>query len=158
MNSRAINQELDAILASSSDGRLRPAAVKKWAMRHRSSAIYRELKKWTKDEAAEAWLTHLCGNMIRAYYVVTSTPDNRPIKTRAFVSLSSDRATGGGYRPMVKVLSSEELSRQMLADAFAELERFERKYRGLQELTGIFDLAHQLRGDYDDGEEDPDEP
>ena len=58
--------------------------------------------------------------------------------TQAYVSVSSDRAAGGGYRATVQVLSDTDLRRQFLQDALAELNTFQKKFARIKALAGIF--------------------
>lgn len=65
---------------------------------------------------------------------------------QVFVSLSSDRKEqGGGYRPLTTVLADKDMRAQLLADACAEMERFQQKYAMLKELAGVFDAMKQFK-------------
>ena len=57
---------------------------------------------------------------------------------RAFVSLSTDRMAGGGYRTLQSVMSDEQLRNQMLRDALGELRAVEQKYRRIERLSPVF--------------------
>jgi hypothetical protein len=61
-------------------------------------------------------------------------------ETRAFVSLRDDRPSG--YQTISSVLSSSELTDRLLAQALADLEAFERRYKMLEEIV---DLVKQAR-------------
>jgi hypothetical protein len=54
------------------------------------------------------------------------------------VSLRPDRATGGGYRGIVSVMSDARLRDQLLQDAMEDMEHFQQKYRHLEELAEVF--------------------
>ena len=61
-----------------------------------------------------------------------------------YVSLTTDRVKGGGYRAVEEVLTSEELLQTMLADAFRELRRFRLKYERLSALRPVFDAVDKV--------------
>lgn len=64
---------------------------------------------------------------------------------RQFVSLSVDRASGG-YRPIADVMSQAELRDIMVSDALADLEKMEKRYQKLTELSRIWVEAGKVRG------------
>lgn len=69
-------------------------------------------------------------------YVIEMPHNEQTFRVRGLVSLSSDRAReGGGYRQIERVLEDAEWRKELLADALAEMRRFEMKYAVLQELT-----------------------
>lgn len=57
---------------------------------------------------------------------------------RAFVSLTTDRHSGNGYRAITEVFASQQHRTQLLKDALAEMETFRKKYNTLRELDGVF--------------------
>ena len=63
---------------------------------------------------------------------------NKMIEHNVFVSLSTDRMSGGGYRIMTDVLRDDEARQIMLADALRELHRIQRQFRDLRELERVF--------------------
>lgn len=128
-----IARELDRI-ARVNDGVLRQEDVVAFA-RDPSTALHSQFD-WDDTEAAHQWRLQQAAQVIRMQVRVFED-DTAPV--RAFVSLTPDRATGGGYRMMASVLSSEELSRQMMMDALAELSCVRRKYRTLMRLSGVWD-------------------
>jgi len=68
---------------------------------------------------------------------------------RAFVSLSADRVTGGGYRSLHSVLDNELLAAIMLRDALAELRRFRVKYNRLKSLAPVMAVIEKLEQEAD---------
>lgn len=62
---------------------------------------------------------------------------------RAFVSLTTDRHAGGGYRTIASVLSDDDLRAQMLQDALDELDVFKTKYAALKEMKPVFTAAEK---------------
>ncbi len=68
--------------------------------------------------------------------------------TRVFVSLTPDRSRDGGYRVLADVLDDARLRDVMLADALNELGSFERKYKKLSELAGVFKAIRKVPGSH----------
>lgn len=66
---------------------------------------------------------------------------------RAFVSLSTDRGTGGGYRRMRDVMNDPEARAVLLQDALAELRMYQAKYAGLRELDKLWDAAAEIEAE-----------
>lgn len=94
---------------------------------------------WDEADAAERYWLETAGAIIRAYKVwVTVSGSDKPTQIRAFVSLSSDRADGGGYRSVAAVLEDESMRETMLQDAIRDLKVFQRKYELLTELESVF--------------------
>ena len=88
---------------------------------------------WDDAKAAYSHRLELARVIIRTYVTVVSE-ESAPV--RAYVSLSDDRRLlGGGYRSMVSVLRNSDQRAVLLADAKADMLRFEQKYEGLVELA-----------------------
>lgn len=120
-------------IAKRCGGVLKPEIVVEEA-RPKSSPIHNRFE-WDDSAAAQHYRIWQARMLIRV--CVQKLPG---IKTPVdvFVSLSSDRAKGDGYRIMTDVLSDEDMKAEMLSDAMAELEIFRIKYRRLKELAGVF--------------------
>ena len=127
-----IARELERI-ALANDGVLRQEDVVAFA-RDPSTALHSQFD-WDDTEAAHQWRLQKAAQVIRMQVRVL---EEDAASVRAYVSLTPDRANGGGYRMMASVLSNEELSRQMMLDALAELSAVRRKYRTLQRLSGVW--------------------
>ena len=133
-------------LAADHEGLLRPEIVVA-AARSEDSPMHGEFD-WEDSVAAQNWRVHQASVLIRV--TVGFSAELRE-NVRLFVSLTPDRqVAGGGYRTLASVLSDAERRRQMVEDALAELRAFEKKYKNLLELAGVFgaikratkDLAH----------------
>lgn len=98
--------------------------------------------EWDNSAAAYNWRLEQARHLIRVY--VTVIDADGPKECRAFVSLSADRATGGGYRTMVSVLNDDALRANLVADAMDEMERFRNKYASLKELAAVFDAMDRV--------------
>lgn len=100
---------------------------------------------WEDSEAAHKWRLHQARNLINVV-VEKMGPGEEPLFTHVFVSLTTDRKIGGGYRETVDVLHNPDHKSQLLADAFADMKVFEKKYRSLKELSGVFSAMRAARG------------
>jgi hypothetical protein len=127
----AILKELNLI--AKRDGTLRPEAVVDFA-RNKKTALHKRFT-WDNTAAAYQWRLHEARMIIRVSVTVISEDIG---ECRAFVSLKSDRQADIGYRPMVSILSHEDLREQMLRDALEEIQAFKMKYKGLKELAEVF--------------------
>jgi hypothetical protein len=88
--------------------------------------------EWDDSAAAAAYRIDQARHLLRV--TVTHLPTgSESTRVRAFVSLSTD----AGYRPIGAVLINSQHRQQLLADARAEMERFERKYGHLTELAEV---------------------
>jgi hypothetical protein len=93
---------------------------------------------WDKSQAAERYWLETAGALIRSYKVMVKVNGSeKSVPVRAYVSLSTDRKKGGGYRTLTNVLDDDVLHDQMLADAMAELQVFQNKYSVLSEMEAV---------------------
>jgi hypothetical protein len=101
--------------------------------------------EWDDNAAAHQFRLYQARELIRcAVRIVSINNTQKPI--RIFVSLTSDRGSGGGgYRVTADVLSREDLRQQMLSDALEDMKRFEEKYNSLQELVEVFSAIQDVR-------------
>lgn len=130
-----IQGELEQILAADPQGMLRAEAVVEFAREKTDSALHTKFP-WDDEEAARLKRLDIARGIIRVYRIVVN--EAKPEPFRAYVSLTSDRVKGGGYRPAMAVLSSEEMRKQMLADAYKVMKNFMAKYGTLNELAEVF--------------------
>lgn len=72
--------------------------------------------------------------------VLADDTDPSPV----FVSLSSDRMHGKGYRVMCDVMNDADMREQLLKDALAELNKFQIKYRTLRKLAEVFSAIRKV--------------
>src|SRR6516225_8122516 len=105
MRKDRIREELEVIAKASRGGILHAARVVAWARDHEKSALHRRFQ-WNDDKAAREYRLWQARSLIQVYIVDDGGQ-------AAMVSLTIDRANGGGYRPIVDVLASEELSHIM---------------------------------------------
>ena len=100
-----------------------------------------ECFEWDDSEAAEKYRQWQARDLIRVRVTVI---DGVEESIRAYVSLMPDRVDGCAYRPMLTVLSSNEMRAQLLADAAAEFAVFRKKYGGIKALAKLFEEADRV--------------
>lgn len=125
-----IKTELLKLQKSAKGGLLHADAVVNWAASHPKSAIHKSLT-WDDATAAHAYRIWQVRELIHMHIV-------SDIGAPMMVSLSYDRAQGGGYRAIDDVLQSRDLSEIMLNDALAELKRVQTRYARVKELTSVW--------------------
>lgn len=135
--SAKLKAELLAIQKASKDRMLHAANVVAWAKRNRASALYRQFE-WSDRKAGQEYRLWQARRLIAINIV---TEDGGP----QIVSLSFDRAKGGGYRAVSDVLSSRNLSEIMLRDALAELQRVQERFQRVKELTSVWSEVKRVR-------------
>lgn len=100
--------------------------------------------QWDDAAAAELYREDQARELVRSLTVDISRSnlESRPI--RAFVNVE----TGGerGYVSTATAMSSEDLRRQVLQRAFAELEAWRARHAELSELARIFSVIDETRG------------
>lgn len=136
MTNELIVRELERI-AADHDGILQPETVVNTA-RDPKSPLHGWFQ-WDDSEAAKQWRLQQARQLIRVAVTYEQVAPDKRIAHRVFVSVSTDRQEdGGGYRLTSAVLNNEELRRQMLIDARAEMQTFRNKYATLSELARVF--------------------
>jgi hypothetical protein len=122
-------------LSSVNRGMLNPQAVVD-AARDKTSPLHNQFT-WDDTEAAEQYRLQQARRLIRVT-VRFLEPSEPSTTTRVFVSLSTDRKAGNGYRVLADVMSDAKLRAQLLADAHRDMLAFRRKYAALSELADVF--------------------
>lgn len=130
-------------IAAENGGILQPALVVE-AARPKASPLHSRFE-WSDTKAAQEYRLLQARQLIRV--TVDVLPGGSDTEERIWVSLPADRVeTGGGYRPLVTVLSDSELRKQLLAGALEEMEYFTQKYQRLEELAGVFAAIRKVKG------------
>lgn len=102
--------------------------------RNPESPLHTEFE-WDDRKAAEAHRLDRAGYLIRSIEViVTETPATKPI--RAFVSVQRDEDRS--YTSVAHALASPDLRAQVVAQAWADLEAWHRRYAELAEFAKFF--------------------
>jgi hypothetical protein len=122
-------------IATANGGKATPKAVLD-AARVQSSPIHRFFE-WDDAKAAEAYRLDQASYLIRSIEVqYTGKPEDR---VRAFHIVRSEDASG--YAPIGTILSSQDMTKQLIQRAKAELASWARRYQSIQhavEISGIF--------------------
>lgn len=127
-------------LADQNDGLLTPETVVE-AARSPKSPLHQQFT-WDDNKAAHEYRLWQARTLLRVTVEYLPTVKQN---VRVFVSLTPDREeTSGGYRPLVEVLSDADQRKQLLADALAELQYFQKKYAMLKELAGVWREVRKL--------------
>ena len=136
-----IRRELDRLRAQAG-GLLSPERVVEFAS-NPETALHSQFT-WDDGEAAHQYRLWQARKVISV--VVIERDDSAGPRIRSFVSLTTDRVPGGGYRELDDVLSDERLHRQMLDDALDDLRRVRRKYQALQSLRPVWRAMDEVDG------------
>lgn len=139
----SIKDELLAIKAGNTDDKLYPQESVDWAQENAESDLHGHFL-WDNEQAGNEHRLAQARRLIMVYVV---TEDRTPI----LISLTPDRVNGGGYRAISDVLAVPDLTAIMLRDAFAELERVEKKYYRLKELSDVFAELGRARANHRSG-------
>jgi hypothetical protein len=140
MNDSYIVDELKAI-ADEHDGMLLPQDVVE-AAKLKSSPLHSYFE-WDDKKASYQFRLEQARRLIRVSVDVVEGANK---ENRVFVSLTSDRVAGGGYRTLVSVMSTERGRSALLEDALSELRMFRKKYERLRELAEVFRAIDGLDG------------
>lgn len=136
-----IEEELKEILAASPDGLLHAEDVVEYAHENKNSALNSKFP-WDDEVAARLKRLDIARGIIRVYRIVVS--EAKPESFRAYVSLSTDRTRGGGYRAAMDVLSSEEMRKTLAADFYKVMRNAMRKFDSLREfMPEVFTTIEQ---------------
>lgn len=141
IGNKLIIQELERISARNG-GILKPEDIVNDA-RNPKSPLHKRFD-WNNTKAAYEWRLLQARNLIRV--VVQIIPNGTSEPSRVWVSLMQDQnKKGGGYRPLISVLSNEELRRQLLEEALRDMECFSQKYYHLNELATLFSAIKKVK-------------
>lgn len=141
-----IGEELAHIASLHPEGMCVPSDVVKYAEDPKTKLHSRFT--WDDEKAGHNYRLWQARQVIRLELKVITTGDrenaelifNMPekkVQTRQYVSLSTDRDSGG-YRSIDVILEDEALRAQMVKDALLELQIFRAKYKSLKELAEVF--------------------
>jgi hypothetical protein len=132
-----IRQALESLAV---DNKLDPVAVVE-AARDKTSPLH-DCFTWDNSEAAHQFRLIEARKLIQVHVeMLPGSSDSSPV----WVSLTTDRNAGGGYRPLVSILSNAEQRAMLLSDALRDLEYFRKKYGMLKELAAVFAAAKKVK-------------
>ena len=141
-NNSQIRTELEQLRIANGGELVPPEQVVEFARRNRRSALHAEFE-WDDTAAAQQYRLEQARRIIRLNINVLPT-ENGNVTVPMYVSLTSDRRTGGGYRTLESVMNNDDLREQLLEQALTELQRVRRKYQTLQELTPVFSALDRV--------------
>ena len=134
-----IKQELERLRRP--DGLLMPVDVVNRARDPES--VLHECFNWDDSDAAEQYRLWQARQLLR---VVVSVLPGTDTMTKVNVSLYSDRAQGGGYRPLIAVLRDPSSRAALLEDARKDAQAFRERYSHLQEVAAIITAIDDTLG------------
>lgn len=100
--------------------------------------------QWDDQAAAELYREDQARELVRSLTIDVSRSNLEQKPVRAFVNV--DVGSERGYVTTATAMSSEELRKQVLQRAFAELEAWRARHAELTELARIFSAIDETRG------------
>lgn len=99
--------------------------------------------EWDDSKAAHAHRVWQARRLIVSVGLIEDG-DREPVQL--YYSLSSDRASGGGYRDIRDIVSDDELREELLRDAASDAARFKEKFQRIKhDLAEMFDAIDRLQ-------------
>lgn len=100
--------------------------------------------EWNDDKAADQYRRDQARSLIQKCKITMI--DASPVQIRAFVSLPSDRESGGGYRLTSDVVSDEFLKEELLRDIRLTISRWSMKLHLLDKdlATAVTEIELRL--------------
>lgn len=96
--------------------------------------------EWDDSEAAKQYRREQARSLIQKCKITVL--DSTPTHVRAFISLPSDRESGGGYRMTANVLANEDMKEEFLHDIKLTIARWTKKLHLLD--SDLADLIVKL--------------
>lgn len=138
-DAQKVGEELERIRVKH-NGRLEP----EWVVHNAKSPRnpLHDLFEWDDTVAAQNFRVDQARSVIRSVdVVVEEAPQMKP--TRAFVSVVQERDRS--YTSVQHAMSDDDLRKQLIAQAYAELEAWQKRYAELIELADVFAAINQAR-------------
>ena len=123
--------ELEELRVSNS-GFLNPEHVVERA-RSENSALHRYFE-WDDTEAAQAYRIQQARQVVRAVVRFLPAANRAPFAVRAYLSLTSDRAAGLGYRATAEILDDDARAAEALRQLERDVLALEAKYAAFATL------------------------
>lgn len=151
LHTENIRAELE-LVRNNNAGLLRAEDVVEFA-KNENTALHSQFE-WADTKAAHQYRLAQARRVIRLAITIVRTPDaNRVVSL--YVSLTPDRVVaGGGYRPLIDVLTQREKREQLLRQALGEFERVRKKYDTLLELAPIFSAIDVVSQEIKENDDD----
>lgn len=100
-----------------------------------------ELFEWNDETAAEEYRLGQARHLLHSVVVELEGPSGEATTTRAFVVVTGERQNV--YESVQVAMQDEDMRRQVLLRAWAELERWRKKYAELEDLAAVFRVMDQ---------------
>jgi hypothetical protein len=117
------------------------------------SSILHSHFEWDDTEAAKNYRRDQARTLIQRCRITILAED--PVHVRAFISLPSDRSSGGGYRLVADVMTSDSMKEEFIHDIRLTIARWTKKLHlidsDLADLIVRLDL--EIRNRKSDGDE-----
>ena len=111
----------------------------------KETAPLHKVFEWNDSVAAEKYRLQQAGGIINNLVVVLDEYEHKE-PVRAFVNVTNNAPTRSGeFISVVSAMQSEETRKVVLQNALRELKEFQKKYKDLGELAGIFNEIKKLR-------------
>lgn len=126
-------------LAEGGNGSVTPEVVYEDAKKKRSPL--HEYFEWDDSAAAVSFRLGQARELLRGITVVVMKEDGTEDEIRAFhhvVITGSEDVSESTYAPVARVLSEDDLRRQVLARAMHEFEQWRKRYNQYKELAPLF--------------------
>lgn len=109
------------------------------------TAVLHKCFEWDNDIAAEKYRESQAGFILRNLVTISvnQKKENQESEIRAFVNVTKDEDRG--FISIHKAMTDDVLRKQLLENAFAELNAFKNKYQQLNELAKLFEEIERLR-------------
>jgi hypothetical protein len=133
---QAVSEVLELQLREGGDGLLTPKRVLDYA-RDPACKIH-HLFTWSDSEAGEKWRLEEARRLIVSVRVLVADQPVTEQSTRRFVSLSTDRVSGNGYRTIEAVLANPTHRKTYIDDAMNELDAVRKRYGHVLELVELW--------------------
>jgi hypothetical protein len=130
----SVQQELFALTDDAKDGLLRPEVVVSFAKDNPESALHAEFE-WDVNKAAERHWLDTARRLIRAQVTIMPQTHRR---SRAFVSVPTDRMSGDGYRRTDRAVADNRLRVQLAEEALKVVEAIPQRFSHLPELDPLW--------------------
>lgn len=120
-------------LAEENDGLVTAGKVVDVA-RPTESPIHEEFE-WDNEVAGQAWREETARRMMRSIVVITEPTEDKPAPSpvRYLHNVTTDE--GRGYMPLARVLSSDDLWGQVVADIVRDLRNYRYKLASFKQFT-----------------------
>lgn len=126
-------------LAEGGNGSVTPQVVYEDAKKKRSPL--HEYFEWDDSAAAETYRMGQARELLRGIHVVVTKDSGEEEEVRAFHHVVIERVdvpAESTYAPLARVLSEDDLRRQVLSKAMHEFEQWRKRYNQYQELAPLF--------------------